>query len=198
MASTKSFETKRLILKPTTAADAAMFFELYNTPKWIKYVGDINVQTIADAKEIITKKTIPHRKKYGYASYTVIRKSDKVKIGSCGLLNREGQNGVDVGCAFLPQYEGKGYALESLIKLIEVAVREFKLSRINAMTFKKNKDAQKLLQKLGFEFEKVTTLPNVKGTHLLYKWSKQKCPHREGTFMKGRHLQQASSQYHKS
>lgn len=46
-------------------------------------------------------------------SNTVIRKLDNVKIGTCGLYDREGIDGVDIGFAFLPEYEKKGFAFEN-------------------------------------------------------------------------------------
>jgi len=32
----KTFETERLIIKPTSVEDAGFIFELFNTPKWIE------------------------------------------------------------------------------------------------------------------------------------------------------------------
>ena len=49
----KKFETERLILKPTSEEDAEFIFELFNTPKWIKYIGDRNIKTLEDAKNYI-------------------------------------------------------------------------------------------------------------------------------------------------
>ena len=46
----KHFETDRLILQPTTSADAKFILELVNTPKWIANIGDRNVKSIEDAK----------------------------------------------------------------------------------------------------------------------------------------------------
>ena len=46
MSKFKIFETDRLILKPTSEEDAEFIFELLNTPKWLKYIGDRNVKSI--------------------------------------------------------------------------------------------------------------------------------------------------------
>ncbi|HAH25695.1 MAG TPA: GNAT family N-acetyltransferase, partial [Prolixibacteraceae bacterium] len=61
----------------------------------------------------------------GYGNFTVTRKSDRVKIGICGLFDREGLEGIDIGFAFLPEYERKGYAFESADKLKDKAFDEF-------------------------------------------------------------------------
>jgi hypothetical protein len=44
----------------------------------------------------------PQLKKLGFSSYTVIRKTDNAKVGSSGLYDREGLEGIDLGFAFLP------------------------------------------------------------------------------------------------
>jgi len=82
----KIFETERLILKPTSIEDAEFIFELLNTPKWIKYIGDRNIKTIENARGYIKTKMLPQLRKLGYSNYTLIRKADNCKIGTCGLL----------------------------------------------------------------------------------------------------------------
>jgi len=156
----KTFQTERLILRPTTEIDAAFIFELLNTPKWIKYIGDRNVNTIEDAEDYIKVKMLPQLNKLGFSNNTIIRKSDGAKIGTCGLYDRNGIEGVDIGFAFLPQFEKKGYAFESTNKLKEVAIDDFNISKISAITLKENIDSQNLLIKLGLQFEKIVKLPN--------------------------------------
>ena len=92
-----SFETDRLYLRPTTVVDASFIMELLNTPKWIKYIGDRNIKSVADAALYIENKMLPQLEELGYSNYTVIRKSDLQKIGSCGLYNRKGIDGIDIG-----------------------------------------------------------------------------------------------------
>ena len=165
----KSFETERLILRPTAEVDSSFIFELLNTPKWIKNIGNRNVNSIEDAEIYIKNKMLPQLEKLGYSNYTVIRKSDGTKIGTCGLYNREGIDGIDIGYAFLPQYERKGYAFESVSKLKEVAISDFKISHISAITDRENKASQNLLERLGFKFEKIVQLPNDNEELLLFK-----------------------------
>lgn len=42
----KKYETERLILKPITLEDSDFVYELLNSEKWLKYIGDRNVKTI--------------------------------------------------------------------------------------------------------------------------------------------------------
>jgi len=165
----KNFETERLILKPTSEEDAEFIFELLNTPKWIKYIGDRNIKTVENAKDYIKIKMLPQLKRLGYSNYTLIRKSDNHKIGTCGLYDRDGLEGIDIGFAFLPEYERNGYAFESANKLMNAAFNEFEITKINAITVKDNISSQKLLEKLGLKLNGTTKLPDDDVELLLYK-----------------------------
>jgi ribosomal-protein-alanine N-acetyltransferase len=164
----KTFETDRLILKPTTLADAEFIRSLYNSPKWIKFIGDRQLNTVKDAENYIQTKLMPQMERLGYGTYTIIRKSDGEKVGSCGLYDREGVNGIDIGFALLPDFEKKGYAFESVNYLKEIGFSDFKLKQISGITSKKNKASQDLLMKIGLKFEKTIILSNETEEILLY------------------------------
>lgn len=168
----KSFETERLIIQPTSDSDAKFIFELLNTPKWLTYIGDRNIKTIEDAKKYIKEKMTPQLDRLGYSNYTIIRKQDHQKIGSCGLYDREGLEGIDIGFAFLPEYEKKGFAFEAANRLKDAALNEFGIKSIGAITSKENTSSQKLLEKLGLKPIGTTQLPNEDEELLLYKIEK--------------------------
>ncbi|WGH76069.1 GNAT family N-acetyltransferase [Tenacibaculum tangerinum] len=168
----KTFETERLFLRPTTEEDAAFILELLNTPKWIEFIGDRNVKTLEDAKAYIKQKMIPQLERLGYGNYTLLRKENHHKIGTCGLYDREGLEGIDIGFAFLPEYEKKGYAFEASSRIKEAALNEFGIETINAITTKNNVASQKLLEKLGLSYSGTTKIPNDDEELLVYKLKK--------------------------
>ena len=169
MTAYKVFETERLQLKPTSVADTEFILELMNTPKWIEYIGDRNVKTIASTKAYIANKMMPQLQRLGHSNYTIVRKSDDAKIGTCGLFDREGLEGIDIGFAFLPAYEKQGYAFEAADKLKHMAFNEFGISELSAITAKNNCASQALLEKLGLKQSGITKLPNEDEEVLLYK-----------------------------
>ena len=95
-----------------------------------------------------------------------------VKIGCCGLYDREGLEGIDIGFAFLPEYEGKGFAFEAADKLKNVAFKEFGLHALSAITSKHNVASQRLLEKLGLTLVGTTALPSANEELLLFKIEK--------------------------
>ncbi len=169
MKNEQTFETERLLLKATNVEDTSFILELMNTPKWIKNIGDRNIRTEEDAKNYINEKMRPQQQRLGFSNYTIIRKSDQAKMGTCGLYDREGLEGIDIGFAFLPAYEKQGFAFEAANKLKDLAFKEFGIKLIKAITSKENLASQKLLEKLGLTLVGTTKLPNDEEELLLYK-----------------------------
>jgi RimJ/RimL family protein N-acetyltransferase len=145
-----SFETDRLWMTPTSREDAAFIYELMNTPKWFQFIGDRKLHTTKDAEEYINVKMRGQLKKLGFSVYTLTRKLDLAKIGICCLIDRKELEGIDLGYALLPNYEGAGYAFEAAKKMIAAGFEEFGLTKLYAITKPENRTSQKLLQKLGF------------------------------------------------
>jgi len=170
----KEFETERLLIKPTSVRDAELIYQLMNTPKFIKYIGDRNIKSIEDAENYIRNKMLPQLNTLGYSNYSLIRKSDDSKIGTCGLYDRDGMEGIDIGFALLPEYEGFGYAYESVNRLKKAAFEEFEIEEIKAITSKENISSQRLLEKLGLEMAGTIKLPNEDEELLLYKIQKKR------------------------
>jgi len=80
-------------------------------------------------------------------------------LGTCGLYDRAGIEGIDIGFAFLPAYENKGYAFESANEIKRAGIEVFGISSISAITTKDNVASQKLLEKLGLKFSLMMQLP---------------------------------------
>ena len=93
----REFETERLLIRPTLEQDAELIYQLMNTPKFIKYVGDREINSIEDAKKYIQIKMLPPLHTLGYSSYSLITKTDGEKIGTCVLYDRDGIDGIDIG-----------------------------------------------------------------------------------------------------
>lgn len=172
MSQYKIFETERLIIRPITVEDADLILQLFNTPKWLENIGDRNIKSVEDAKDYILSKMQPQLERLGYANYSLSRKIDNVKIGTCSLYDREGLEGIDIGFALLPEYEGQGFAFEAAERIKKAAFNEFGIKSIVAITTKENVASQGLLKKLGLKFTDTVRLPNDDEELLLFKIEK--------------------------
>jgi len=162
------FETDRLLIRPAALEDASFILELFNSPKWLKYIGDRNVRSVSQSAKYIQDRMISQYERLGFSNFIVIRKSDLAKMGTCGLYDREGMEGIDIGFAFLPQFEGRGYAFEAAKKIIDLAFTQFGIPELKAITTKYNFSSQKLLEKLGMLKSGTMTLPGDNEELLLY------------------------------
>ena len=172
MVSYKVFKSKRLIIRPTLEGDAELIYQLMNTANFIKYVGDRKIDSISSAENYIKLKMLPQLEAKGYSNYTLINAINGSKIGICGLYDRSGIEGIDVGFGILPKFEGLGYAYESASRIIKAAFEEFKIEELKAITDQKNIASQNLLKKLGFELNGKIVLPNEDDELFLFRFKK--------------------------
>ncbi len=164
-----TIDTERLLLRPTGLDDAEFILQLLNTPGWLKFVGDRNVHDEKQAAQYIQDRMLPQLDRLGHSNNTIIRKEDGAKVGCCGLYDRDGIDGLDIGFALLPEYERMGYAYEASQAVIDYGKLHFNLNLVNAITDPQNLPSQKLLTKLGLSFVKNIILPNEEVTLMLYQ-----------------------------
>lgn len=164
--------TERLDLRIVTLEDAPFFFELYNSPTFIQFIGDRNLKTVEDAANYIKNRFLPQIEKLGYGNYLIIRKEDGAKVGAVGIFQREGLEVHDIGFSFLEEFQGKGYGFEAASKLLEKAFSDFGCTKISAITSKENVASQTLIKKLGLQYLKMVKLPDDPEELLYYEIEK--------------------------
>ncbi len=166
-------ETDRLLLRPTRKEDADFIIDLLNAPTFLHFIGDRRVRTIADGEKYIDEKINGQLRRLGFSNYTIVRKSDGSRLGTCGLYARPGVPGIDLGYALLPQFEGKGYATEAARKMLDTAFRVFKIPVVRAYTTRENVGSQHVLEKLGLQHAGYDYLPDDPEKLLMYKLEKK-------------------------
>lgn len=151
-------ETERLILRRLTVEDSEFILALLNDPLWLRFIGDKGMRTLDDARDYILKNLVAMYERLGFGLYLTELKGSGVSIGICGLIKKDSLEDVDLGFAFLQEFRGKGYAYESASAVMEYGRSSFGLSRIVAIASPDNFDSAKLLEKLGFRFERMVKL----------------------------------------
>jgi Acetyltransferases, including N-acetylases of ribosomal proteins len=154
----KIIETERLILRPFTPADAEFILTLLNEPSFVRYIGDKKVRDLEAARQYILNGPVASYERHGFGLCLVELRESHAPIGMCGLLKREELPQPDIGFAFLPAYWNKGFAFESAAAVLQDASERLRLERILAITSLDNEASIKLLQRLGFSFERVIKL----------------------------------------
>ncbi|MGC1243198.1 MAG: GNAT family N-acetyltransferase [Chryseosolibacter sp.] len=161
-------ETARLRLREFTLDDGEFIVDLMNSPGWLKFIGDRNVRTTGQAQKYLENGPIKAYQENGFGLSMVERKDDDVPVGMCGILQRPTLDTPDIGFAFLPAFNGKGYALEIASAVMTYAQSNLGLSRIAAITLRENDRSIRLLEKLGMTYRSKFSFPGSEEELLLY------------------------------
>ncbi|MBU0695451.1 MAG: GNAT family N-acetyltransferase [Bacteroidetes bacterium] len=148
-------QTERLQLREFTLNDCDFLIALLNSEGWLKFIGERNVRTIDQAKKYLKDRIIKSYKDFGFGFYLVELKDSKIPIGMCGLVKRDFLKHLDLGFAFLSQYEGYGYGFEASKEVIQFAEEELSHKKLLAITDPENQKSIGLLIKLSFKFDQL-------------------------------------------
>lgn len=144
-------ETSRLSLRHLTLMDAVFMLELLNTPGFLNNIGDRGVRDVYQAETYITEGPLASYQEHGFGLYLVELTKTGEPVGLSGLVKRASLPLPDLGYAFLPDFWGKGYALESANGVLGYA-RELKMSNLMGIVSPRNAASVKVLEKLGMQF----------------------------------------------
>lgn len=147
-------DAARLRLRPLRLDDAPFILELLNDPDWLRYIGDKQVRSLDDARGYLERVPLSMYARLGYGLLLAETRDGGVPMGLCGLLKRDTLPDVDLGFAFLPAWRGGGYAREAATAVLEHAQRALGLGRILAITTQDNTASGRLLERLGFRYER--------------------------------------------
>ena len=154
----KTLETDRLSLRWLATDDAAFIRRLVNDPSWLRFIGDRGVRTDDDARRYLEAGPLAMYAGLGFGLYLVETREGGQPIGLCGFVKRETLADVDLGFAFLPEFRGNGYAFEAASATMAFGSRALGLKRVVAITAQDNRPSIRLLERLGFGFERLLRL----------------------------------------
>jgi [ribosomal protein S5]-alanine N-acetyltransferase len=161
-------KTNHLILREADLSDNQFIYDLLNSPKWLKYIGDREIKTLKNAEDYIKDKLIKSYNANGYGLYVYELNDSHTPIGICGFIKRDYLDMEDIGFALLPEYERKGYTYEISIAVLDYGQKNLSLNKVYAITSKDNLASQELLKKLGFNFKTYLNEPDTNEELLLY------------------------------
>lgn len=154
-------ETDRLRLRTLTPdGDAEFVLRLLNEPSFIQNIGDRGVRTLEGARAYILNGPVASYEKHGFGLWLIELKESGAAAGICGLLKRDALEDVDIGYALVPEHCSRGYAFEAGSAVMSYARERLGLKRVVAITDVENQSSIRLLEKLGFVYERLIKLPD--------------------------------------
>lgn len=146
------FETNRCFLREFSPEDAQAVYRLNLHPDIFRFTTDPPFENPDEAAAFL--KNYKAYQISGFGRWAVILKDDNQFAGWCGLKYILGENEVDIGYRFLPEFWGQGLALETATVCIKAGIEEFGLKRIVARVHKENIRSIRVTEKLGLIYEK--------------------------------------------
>jgi ribosomal-protein-alanine N-acetyltransferase len=146
-------ETERLLLTEFENSDADELFKMRSDDRVQKYLDRDPHKTVEDSSLMIEGMILSYINKEGIN--WIIRKKDTLDvIGYIGYWRIIRNNiRAEIGYAMKPEYWGKGYMREALLKVIDFGFNKFCLHSIEANVNPENASSIKLLEKCGFKKE---------------------------------------------
>ena len=161
--------TDRLLLKNISSDDRDFVYSQFSDRVVNRYLFDAEpLSNIEGADKIInmflqTEPRTHHR-------WVLIRKTDNVKMGTCGFhcwdINK---NVCDVGYDLKEEYWGNGYMQEALNAIIVFAKSNMKIKEINACIYPENVKSVAIAERLGFEFSGKKKIEHFQGSEYLHQ-----------------------------
>lgn len=147
------FETPRLILRRFTIADAYLIQQLNSDAEVLKYLHERPLETIDQAKNIITTLILPQYKK-NLGRWALNTKNNDEFIGWCGLKYMSDLDEIDLGYRLKRSAWGKGFATEAAMNTLEYAFKKLQLKLITGRAHIENIASLKVLEKIGMKFRR--------------------------------------------
>ena len=111
----------------------------------------LRVRTVADAEDIFDYASCPE---VSYpAGYGIIVKGTDTIIGSVDFPHRYEDDVLEIGYILHPDYWGRGYVPEAARALIDLGFKDLGLHKIELTCFGYNVQSQRVAEKLGFTME---------------------------------------------
>jgi ribosomal-protein-alanine N-acetyltransferase len=146
----------RLRIAPLQISDAAFILRLVNTEGWLKYIGNRNTTSIIEAEQYIQRMNGTD----DCQTWSVTFVENEVPIGIITYIKRDYLDSHDLGFAFLPEFQNRGFAFEAANTVITRLKQFLDFKCLYAITIPDNSNSIRLLENLGFEFEKRIDVEN--------------------------------------
>ena len=152
--------TDRLMMRPFKMGDESDVLAFSSNPEINRFTGDPVISSISEVIALIENVWLSDYSSHGYGRFAVIHKADHTIIGFCGVKYLPELQGTDLGYRFLPEYWGQGIATEACTAMVKDAFERLQLEKIYAFVEPENTASSRVLEKLGFTFEKTAPYPN--------------------------------------
>jgi len=165
-------ETGRLILRPLTLDDAeTAFYGWTGDLEVAEYVSWLPHHSINDAIEWLSEIEMKQDSEGNIIPsecyiWGFVHKETGELFGSGGLIWEDDWQLFQVGYNIMKSHWNRGYATEAMKAILEFAAKNLKIKKVAGGHAKENHASAKVLEKLGFVYDRDDITPHIDGTKL--------------------------------
>lgn len=149
-------ETERLCVRESMVEDVEDFYRIYGEPSITDYIEEL-FQDPEEERAYMEAYIRQMYGFYGFGMWTVIEKKTGRIIGRAGLDVREGYELPELGFVIEKASQRKGYGKEVGKAILNYAKEELFFDSVQALVEKENLASVRLLEYLGFTYERDVT-----------------------------------------
>lgn len=147
-------ETERLILRPINISDAEDLFDYASDREVTKYLLWKAHEKIEDSINVIINVFNKRVDRGIPEAHAIVLKSSGKMIGMCDFVYiNESHKCGEIGYVLNRKYWGNGYMVEACREVIKLGFERLNLIRIQISHDINNYQSQRVIEKLGFQFE---------------------------------------------
>lgn len=147
-------QTPRLLLKDLTTSDAQALIEYRSLPEVTQFQGWAPT-SVEDGLQFI-REDICHEMNQPdtWFQFGIFRREDQVMIGDLGMhFILDLPDDVEIGVTVAPAYQGKGFASEAVVCVLDFIFKTLGKSKAVASVDPKNHKSMALMKRVGFQLE---------------------------------------------
>ena len=146
-------KTKRLEFRKLTKDDIPLWYEFFQDPNSLLYIGANFTDNDMKVSENWIDRQVTRYDENGSGLYAFIDRETKLFIGQCGLIPRDidGQDEVEIAYHVLTKYRRKGYGSEAAIAVKDFAKRNKLKDSLISIIHVDNEASQKVAMKNGMK-----------------------------------------------
>jgi ribosomal-protein-alanine N-acetyltransferase len=149
-------ETLNLRLRPFRLEDLdAYHAQIYSDPDVTRFLPGGQPRR-KEQTEYILRYFIDHAQEHGFSVWAVEAKRAGQLIGHCGLAHLLGRSEIELVYAIGKAHWGQGLASEAAAAALRYGFETLRLERILALAYPENLPSQRVMQKIGMQYECVT------------------------------------------
>jgi ribosomal-protein-alanine N-acetyltransferase len=164
-----SFRTDRLIAERLRPEHLPEYVRLFEDEEVMKTLSPDGKPLSAEEAARWLQLSLEHWDRHRYGFWAIRTKAESRFVGRAGLksVDFQGRNEVELAYAMLPEFWGLGLATEIAEAILHVAFEHLELTEVICYTLATNLASQRVMQKVGFQFEREGVHANL--PHVFYR-----------------------------